>query len=40
MPLTFTIILFTVIVQSLTAVPVAKFLKVTVPEKDGDKIAE
>lgn len=33
-PLTFTIILFTVIVQSLTAVPVAKSLKVTLREDD------
>lgn len=38
-PLTFTIIIFTVVVQSLTAVPVAKFLNVTVPENGGEKIS-
>ena len=38
-PLTFTIILFTVILQSLTAVPVAKFLKVTIPENESGQSA-
>lgn len=36
-PLTFTVILFTVILQSLTAVPVAKLLKVTTPKIDREK---
>lgn len=34
-PLTFTVIIFTVLLQSLTAVPLAKVLKVTLPEPDG-----
>lgn len=34
-PLTFTVIIFTVLLQSMTAVPIAKLLKVTLPEPDG-----
>lgn len=34
-PLTFTIIIFTVLLQSLTAGPIARFLKVTLPDSDG-----
>ena len=34
-PLTFTVIIFTVLLQSLTALPVAKFLKVTLPAPNG-----
>ncbi|MEE4241071.1 MAG: sodium:proton antiporter [Desulfopila sp.] len=34
-PLTFMVIIFTVLVQSLTAGPIAKLLKVTLPEPNG-----
>ncbi len=34
-PLTFTVIIFTVLLQSLTAVPVANLLKITLPAADG-----
>lgn len=34
-PLTFTVIIFTVLLQSLTAVPIANLLRVTLPEPDG-----
>lgn len=34
-PLTFTVIIFTVLLQSLTAVPIANLLKVTLPKSDG-----
>ena len=34
-PLTFTVIIFTVLLQSLTALPVANLLKVTLPAADG-----
>ena len=34
-PLTFTVIIFTVTLQSLTALPLAKFLRLKLPENDG-----
>ena len=34
-PLTFMIIIFTVLLQSLTAYPIARILKITLPEPDG-----
>lgn len=34
-PLTFMVIIFTVLSQSLTAVPIARLLRVTLPEPDG-----
>ena len=34
-PLTFSVIIFTVLLQSITAVPLAKLLKVSLPDPDG-----
>lgn len=34
-PLTFVVIIFTVMLQSLTAYPIARMLKITLPEADG-----
>ena len=34
-PLTFVVIIFTVLLQSLTAVPLARFLRVTLPDPEG-----
>ncbi len=34
-PLTFVVIIFTVLLQSLTAYPIARMLKITLPEPDG-----
>ncbi|HKJ65457.1 MAG TPA: sodium:proton antiporter [Desulfopila sp.] len=34
-PLTFVVIIFTVLLQSLTAYPIARMLKITLPEADG-----